>query len=354
VLLILAAGCTAAQAPSAPAATPTVMAPLAAASAATAAPEMQTIRLGALSSTTDAGFFVGLDRGYFREEGLDVELTPFDSAARMVAPLSAGQLDVGGGSPSAGLFNAISRGIDIKLVADKGSAPPGFGFEALLFRHDLAESRRLRNPGDLRGLRVGTSARGTAGDPAMVAYLRPYGLTLDDVEMVELNFAEHATALAGGTLDASVNIEPFVTRIVDEGLGTIYQRIDSVLPGDQIAVVLYGGQFAKDAPDAAQRFLVAYLRAVRYYNDAFVRGDAAKRQEVVATLAAHTAVKDTALYDRMVMPGLQPDGRINLDSLARDQEVWLGEGLQQARIELGEVVDQSFAEAAVRSLGPYP
>src|SRR5215213_7433173 len=137
-------------------AAPAAVPPPVAAATATAAPPppAQAVRLGALGSTTDAGFYIALDRGYFREQGLDIEFVPFDSAARMVAPLSAGQLDVGGGSPSAGLFNAIARGIDVKLVADKGSAPPGFGFEGLLFRRDLADSGQLRTAGDLAGLRV--------------------------------------------------------------------------------------------------------------------------------------------------------------------------------------------------------
>jgi NitT/TauT family transport system substrate-binding protein len=356
LLVVGLLACAPAATPAAPAQAPSpVAAATAMAEPPTAAPPpaVQTVRLGALGSTSDAGFYIALDRGYFREQGLDVELVPFDSAARMVAPLSAGQLDVGGGSPSAGLFNAIARGIDVKLVADKGSAPPGFGFEGLVFRRDLADGGQLRTPADLAGLRVATSARGTAREPAMAAHLRPYGLTLQDVDMVELNFNEHASALAGRTVEAALVIEPFLTRIVDQNLGTLHERIDTLLPGIQIAAVLYAGQFAQGNPEAARRFLVAYLRAVRDYNDAFARGDAAKRQAAIATLAQHTSVKELALYERMVLPGLHPDGHLNLESLADAQEMWLAEGLQQARVDLAAVVDHTFADAAVQTLGPY-
>ncbi|MGH3523254.1 MAG: hypothetical protein ACRDU4_10630, partial [Mycobacterium sp.] len=67
----------------------------------------------------------------------------------------------------------------------------------------------------------------------MAAHLRPYGLTLQDVDMVELNFNEHASALAGRTVEAALIIEPFLTRIVDQNLGTLYERIDALLPGIQ-------------------------------------------------------------------------------------------------------------------------
>ena len=66
-----------------------------------------------LGSVTDAGFFIGLERGYFREQWLELEVTAFDSAARMVAPLSAGQLDIS----SQDLRPRGSRG--------SGRTPPG-------------------------------------------------------------------------------------------------------------------------------------------------------------------------------------------------------------------------------------
>jgi NitT/TauT family transport system substrate-binding protein len=100
--------------------------------------------------------------------------------------------------------------------------------------------------------------------------------------------------------------------------------------------------------------MVAYLQAVRFYNDAVVRGDPAKRQAVVATLIRHTAVREPSLYDRMVMPGLDPNGRMNVASIREDQEFWLARGLQQTRINVDEVVDHRFADAAVQVLGPYP
>jgi NitT/TauT family transport system substrate-binding protein len=271
----------------------------------------------------------------------------------MVAPLGAGQLDVGGGSHSAGLFNAVGRNITIKLVADKGSLSPGHGFQGLVFRRDLAESGRLRTPADLRGLHVAVSSRGITTENSLAAWLRQSGLTLDDVDVVELNFGDHATALGGRSIEAAVSIEPFLTNILDEGLGTLYQRTDEMLPNYQVGEVIYSGQFAQQRPEIARRFMVAYLKAVRYYNDAFDGGDAAKRQEVAAILARHTPVKDLALYDRMIMPGLNPDGRMNVSTIAEDQDLWLQRGIQQTRVNLDELVDHSFIDAAVGELGAY-
>src|SRR5262249_8679052 len=103
------------------------------------APGLARGRPGALGVVPEAGFFRAIDQGFFREQGIELDLTPFDSAARMVPALGTGQLDVGDGSHSAGLFNAVARGIGIKLVADAASGPVGHPTVALLFRQDLAE-----------------------------------------------------------------------------------------------------------------------------------------------------------------------------------------------------------------------
>ncbi|MEN3276897.1 MAG: NitT/TauT family transport system substrate-binding protein, partial [Massilia sp.] len=120
------------------------------------------LRVGVSGASSDAVFYIAHKKNYFKEEGLTVAFTQFDSAAKMVAPLGNGQLDVGGGSPSAGLYNAVARGIDIKIVADKGSTPPGYGFQPLLVRKDLVDSGRYKTLKDLKGMKIAGSAPGSA------------------------------------------------------------------------------------------------------------------------------------------------------------------------------------------------
>jgi len=83
------------------------------------------VTVGAAGTTSDAPIYIADKKGYFNDEGLAVKVTDFRSAADMVAPLGTGELDVGAGSASAGLYNAVLRGVRIKIVADKASPPPG-------------------------------------------------------------------------------------------------------------------------------------------------------------------------------------------------------------------------------------
>ena len=67
----------------------------------------------------------------------------------------------------------------------------------------------------------------------------------------------------------------------------------------------------------------------------------------------NTTLKDPALYNSMPMPGTDPNGALNLESLDADQDWWIAAGYQQRKVSLDEVVDTSFVKAALERLGPY-
>ncbi len=315
--------------------------------------QLVTIKAGTLATVGDAGWWIGIDQGYFAREGIQLDYETFDSAAAMVAPLAAGQLEVGGGAISAGLFNAIARGVDIKAVADKSSSPPGHGTTGLVVRKELWDSGRVRSPADVRGMRIAFSGAGIAPETEVSAFLETGGVTLKELEVVNMSFADMVSALSNGSIDLAVPPEPFLTTIRNQDIGHIWVRSDEMLPGHITAVILYSPSFVRDKPELARRFMVAYLRAVRDYNDAFFKNDPAKRTVVVDALVKHTPLKDRAQYDQIVVQGLDPNGVVPLASLERDQQYFLSTGAQTQAIDLAKVVDPSYAEAAVRELGRY-
>src|SRR5207302_10112253 len=60
------------------------------------APQLTMVRFGSPQSISDAGVFVARERGYFRDQGIEVEVIPFQSGPNTIAPLAAGELDVAG------------------------------------------------------------------------------------------------------------------------------------------------------------------------------------------------------------------------------------------------------------------
>ena len=136
------------------------------------------VTVGTANSATDIAVYVAEKKGFFREEGLDVSYIAFDSAAKMIAPFASGDLDVGGGGTSAGLYNAVARGIDIKIVADKNHTPPGQGIQPLLVRRDHVESGRYKSLADLKGMKISTAAPGSAASTTLDRALKMGGLKL--------------------------------------------------------------------------------------------------------------------------------------------------------------------------------
>ena len=178
------------------------------------------------------------------------------------------------------------------------------------------------------------------------------GISYKDVKIVALAFPDMVTALANGSVDMAGPIEPFATQAESRGIGHIWKRTDELQPGHELGVLIYSADFAKKT-DAARRFMLAYLKAAREYNDAFDKKNASKRADIVKILGANTTVKDAALYDQMVMPGIDPNGALNKQSLKDDQDWFLQNGFQKQKSDLDKDADESFAKWATQRLGAY-
>jgi len=320
-----------------------------------AAAEPVAVRVGIAQASSDVGLYLAQKKGYFQAEGLNVTFIPFDSGARMVAPLGAGQLDVGAGSAAAGLYNAVSRGLAIKIVADKGSTPPGYGFQPLLVRKDLVDSGKFKTLKDLKGMKIAGSAPGSASTSTLNEVLKKAGLKYGDVERVFLAFPQHVVALQNKAVDASMTTEPTATRAVQSGAAVKIVGDDEVYPNHQLAVILYGGQFIKEQPEAGKRFMRAYLRAVRDYNDSLAGGKLAgpNADEVIAALTEYTPIKDAALYRAITPQGCNPDGHVHVPSLKNDLAFFKEQGEVTANVSVEQALDTSFVDAALKDLGPY-
>src|SRR5438270_1505378 len=198
------------------------------------------VRIGGLLTLALAPIYVAESRGYFAEEGLDVEYTLFDSGARMVAPLAAGQLDVGQGSHSAGLFNALASGVDLKIVADNGLLVPGRNTSQIVARKQLVD-QGFRGGGDLRGRPIAFTAAGSTVHINVARYLDLNGVRSDEVTLVEMGFPDMNAALANGALDLANQSEPLATLGAERGILVRLMGVADYYPNRQVSVLMYGG-----------------------------------------------------------------------------------------------------------------
>src|SRR3989304_3251014 len=112
----------------------------------------------------------------------------------------------------------------------------------------------------------------------------------------------------------------------------------------------YSEQFTKNT-DVARRFMVGYVKGERDYNDAFAKGQ--NKSAIVSMLTKHTSQKDPAIYDKMQMPYLNPDGKLHMASIGMDFDYFKMKGYYTGSLTLPGIVDTQFTDYAVQQLGAY-
>ena len=307
-----------------------------------------TLKVGAIGAVSDAGIFIAQEKGYFTDEGLDVEIVGFKAAPQILPAIATGEVQVSGSAVTPALFNAFARGIVMKLVADKGQVAQGFGFAAIVIRSDLAGT--VRDFKDLKGRKFAVMGKGVSSTTQLGKALELGGIEPNEVELIELGLPEMVAALGNKAIDGATLLEPFITFATARNVGIRWKGMEDFLPfTGQNGVIIYSQKFGQEQPEAAKRWMAAYLKGTRAYLRSVT--DGTDRDGINAILAKHTAVKDLALLAKMAPTGFDPNGRMEIKSLEADQDWFLKLGLQQGRADLGKVIDYQYVDYAVARLG---
>jgi NitT/TauT family transport system substrate-binding protein len=323
-------------------------------SACTKKEERETVEvpIGIAPTMSSVGVFIAEEKGYFAEQGIKAVINPFKaSGAKMVPFLASGQLFVAGGNINAGMYNAIANDIPIKIVADKGTVSPDHGYLALLVRKDHVDSGRYKSFADLKGMTMAVTAKGVSQEIVTEMYLKKAGLTLDDIELVTLGYSDMNIALANKSIDATVQIEPFVASAVANDMAVRVAGDDEIYPNQQSAVIFMSPVFIEKHPEHAQGWVTAYVKGLRDYNDAFEKGE--NKDEIIQILTKYTRIKDAEVYQNVVPVGLHPDGDMNVDGLKNDAKWFFDKGYAKQLPDIDKIVDRRFVMEARKELGPY-
>ncbi|MBI3078803.1 MAG: ABC transporter substrate-binding protein [Deltaproteobacteria bacterium] len=179
------------------------------------AQELKEVRMGYLPLVSWAPYFLAIEKGYYREQGLRVELSRFRTAADMYGALKTATLEVGTGSVAAGHFNSVAKGVRMKIVGDKGTLGPGCGYSYFLVRKDLAGE--ITSPRDLKGRRIMLNAPAGAPVYLLARLLERAGLTYKDVKLVYLGFPQMPVAFRQKAIDVAHIVDPQGVRAIEAG-----------------------------------------------------------------------------------------------------------------------------------------
>ncbi|MEK5040211.1 ABC transporter substrate-binding protein [Sporosarcina sp. FSL K6-3457] len=301
-------------------------------------------------AASGAGFYIAKEKGYFEDYNIEVEFAQFANSDDMLPALAAGEVDIAGGVSTASFFNAIAQGIDVKIIADKGHNVPGKSYFTFVIGNHMVDE--IKEYSDFKGKKIAVSSRNSIDGYIYEEMLKHAGLTEDDVEFVLMgDFGSMLGAINGETIDAALNIEPLIAQGVDQGFHVRFGDATDYAPESQIAMVLGSPQFMSEEQDISLRFMSAYLKGVRDYNDAFIK-DIGK-DEVVEIMTKHTALKDPELWDKVNVTGLDPDGKMFIDDIKKQYDTYKANGAIRGDVDLNKAIDTSITEKAVETIGEY-
>lgn len=287
---------------------------------------------------------VGMEKGFFAENGIEVEPVYFRSGAEQIPALSTGTVDVILTSASASLFNALAAGVDMKIVSDFISLVPGTSPHAMLVRRELMDSGKVKTVADLKGRPIGVTAVGVYTHQAAIRILRKGGLEARDVRLVNLPYPDMVAGLASGAIDAANMTEPFVTQAVDMGVARILVDHSEAFPGLQLGVMMYGPRLLKTDQDVGVRFMRGMLTSMRYMRGMLT--DPQRKLEIAGMMQKHLPGKNAEMYARMSWQLTAEGQRVNLPSLQEQLDFYADQKLVPKLPDLKTHVDTSFLERA--------
>ena len=292
-----------------------------------------------------APVFVAADKGYYAEEGLDVELEPFAGGSDLATLTESGQLEAAATGAGPALWNAVALGLPLALVA-AGHREGNPVATPLMISRDSCESGAIKSVADLLGKRVAVNAPG-ATEYWLAQALGTGGLTLDDVDLRTLAFPDAVLALESGALAAAMVAEPLATKAEQDGFA-VRLATDFPVQAVQPTAIVANTDFIGENPDAVQGFVTAYLRACR---DLAGEGFA---DPVNLEIIGRYAPVSPELIAAAVPPIYSLDGKIDPVALAPLQTFFRERGQLEydEDIDPRSFIEPRFAEAALGELGP--
>lgn len=306
----------------------------------------EAVNVGFSPRTPQAPLYIAQDLGYFEEEGLKVELEPSNSATTVLMPLLAqGTLDVVFGGPTATLFNVMSQGLEVRIVADGGRVPADFdGYPySIMVGKELFDSGEFNELSDIAGKVVSFGANGTSLAYMMFKALDKAGINATDVDIRWYrSIADMAVALENGGLDASAMITPFDASLESRDIAVVIADARDVAPDMQAYMLLFSEMFTADE-ERAQKFLRAYARAIGWYKEQIESEDPSQLVDIIN--------KYTSLPREEILAGpwtyYDPNLELNEVDLKEQYELWVEQGLAQPGLELDRFIVNDLREQAL-------
>jgi NitT/TauT family transport system substrate-binding protein len=227
------------------------------------------VRVGVFPVASTLPLFVAIERGFFKEQGIEIEMTRLIGGPPNVAALIGNQIDVSAVLVTIEGMNANLKKPGVAMYISLNSQNAKYQMEQFVVRR----GSEIKSLADLRGKRI-MSAPGPANVTMARAALAAAGVKEGEYQLDQLDMGQHVNAMTAGTFDAGYTLEPHATLMRKAGVATTLEAgvIAKYVLGDPNANAWVGGcalstDFIKSRPNVAKRFAAGWAKAVKFIND---------------------------------------------------------------------------------------
>ncbi len=307
------------------------------------------ITIGALRFTSHAPSFVAYERGYFKDNGLEVEFKFFKSAQPMAIAIASGDVDFGITALSGGLVNLAGKGA-IKVIAGALHEEEGIDGNMILASKKAIDAG-LKTPKDLKGKTFAITQSGSSFQYVAYKIAQKEGFASSDIKIKALQrVGTIIGALKTQQIDAW-SIVPHIAKSLDKSPNiSIIGRVSDYIPNYQVTTVFTSSFNAKNKRDLVNSFLRAFKKGIADYNAALI--DKTLGEEGLNSMVKliHKYVYASKAYKKASVSIINGSMRINegakLDLTSiKDQLKWLQDTkLVKKNITIDMIVDKSYVQ----------
>lgn len=219
--------------------------------------------------------YVAKEQGFFAKRGLDVTLQAIPINPTIPPALQSDSIQVGTVTPSV-LMQAADSGMDLVVIAGGSVLTPASKTPGIVLRNGVA----LKTPQDFIGKKVGVAGLGATLHVLARKWFADHGVDPKKVNFVEVALPQMSDVLKGGSVDAVVPTEPFLSRIVQSGAGSMFAYLSDDFPAAGVMPIAYGvtRDWLQKNTAAARAFREALEESNAFHakNEAAARADMAK------------------------------------------------------------------------------
>ena len=257
------------------------------------------VRVGVFPVSSSLPFFVALEKGFFKEQNIEPEMTRLIGGPPNVAAMIGNQIEVSAVLVTIEGMNANIKKPGVAMYISINSQNQKYQMEQFVIRKGL-EAKSLA---DLKGKKI-MSAPGPANVTMARAALAAAGLKEGEYSLDQLDMGQHVNAMTAGTFDAGYTLEPNASTMRKMGVASTLEAgvIAKYILGDPNANAFVGGaalttDFINNRPDVARRFTLAWGKAVDLINN----NPAEARKHLVKNTFTPDDVVDTVPMIRYFM-----------------------------------------------------